>query len=89
MHYLLEFEFFFKWFDISNDSLIKPRIIKPSDILLFLISTTKLNNSEKIDRLVNTNFPKVYLKVAFKSPKEIGNCFHFKDRPTDVIQSCL
>ena len=40
-------------------------------------------------RLVNTNFPKVDLKVAFKAPKEIGNCFHFKNRPVDVLKQSL
>ena len=39
--------------------------------------------------MVITNFPKVDLKVAFKAPKEIGNCFHFKDRPVDVLKQSL
>ena len=45
--------------------------------------------SERLTRLVNTNFPKVDLKVAFKAPKEIGNCFHFKNRPVDVLKQSL
>ena len=40
-------------------------------------------------QLVNANFPKVDLKVAFKAPKEKGNCFYFKNRPTDVLKQSL
>ena len=45
--------------------------------------------SNRLTRLVNANFPKVDLKVAYKAPKEIGNCFHFKDRQTDVLKQSL
>ena len=45
--------------------------------------------STRLSRLVNANFPKVYLKVAFKASKEIGDCFYFKDRPTDVLKQSL
>ena len=45
--------------------------------------------SSLLSRLVNANLPKVFLKVAFKAPKEIDNCFYFKDRPTDVLKQSL
>ena len=40
-------------------------------------------------RLYKTNFHKVELKVAFKAPQEIANCFQFKDRPIDVLKQSL
>ena len=38
---------------------------------------------------VNTYFPKKELKVVFKFQREIGYCFHFKDRPTDILKQSL
>ena len=43
----------------------------------------------RLTRLVNVKFPKVDFKAAFKAPKEIGNCFYFKGRPTDVLKQSL
>ena len=39
----------------------------------------------KLNRMVNTSFPKIDLIVAFRAPKTIGNLFSFKDKtPRDL-----
>jgi hypothetical protein len=43
----------------------------------------------KLTTLVNSTFPLVDLKVAFKAPMEIGKLFRFKDKVTEVLKQSL
>ena len=35
--------------------------------------------SKRLTMLINTYFPKLDIKVTFKFPREIGNCFQFEN----------
>jgi hypothetical protein len=43
----------------------------------------------KLNRMVNTSFPKIDLIVAFRAPKTIGNLFSFKDKPLEISNIIL
>ena len=81
----------------SEENTIQPfaPIVTPEEqrlkryITLPYINDQTEQFSKRLTRLMNSNFPKVDLKVAFRIPKEIGNCFNSKDRPTDVLEQSL
>jgi hypothetical protein len=45
--------------------------------------------SKRLKNLVEQNFPKIDLKIAFTTPNEIGKLFPFKDKITNIEKQSL
>ena len=77
-----EFEKFLKYKTSLNTEIIDNEI-KTKYISLPYINYRSEMVASKLKRLVKAYYPKINLRVAFKSPAQLGDHFPFKDRVED------
>ena len=77
-----EFEKFLKYKTSLNTEIIDNEI-KTKYISLPYINDRSEMVASKLKRLVKAYYPKINLRVAFKSPAQLGDHFPFKDRVED------
>ena len=58
-------------------------IWKPNISFLYINDKSEVIGS-KIKKQVKDYYPKINLRVAFKSPAQLGDHFHFKDKVDDL-----